>query len=319
MKRKFTFGLRYIKKGMISKLNEIIESIMKKNFKFNTDVKILVITDDSTKRLGTTFFNSLKELGWDSELNIMSDRKKSGEEPTPEIAKNILKYKIVFCLTRHSLTHTVARKKANEKGISFITMPGITEDMFINGAINANYEKVEEKTLKMSEKLTNHTKIIIKTKDNKLTIPIGDRISLSSTGVFHKLGDSGNLPSGEAYVAPLEYQANGDIEINGSISGIGLLNSPIKLTIEKGRLIAATGVKGDELLKILGDGEGRILAEFGIGTNFAARITGNILEDEKANNTIHIAFGSNHTFGGVVKTDVHIDCVTQSPQLEWIV
>ncbi|REJ11588.1 MAG: aminopeptidase, partial [Bacillaceae bacterium] len=70
------------------------------------------------------------------------------------------------------------------------------------------------------------------------------------------------------------------------------------------------------LLKLLGEGDGRMLAELGIGTNYAARITGNILEDEKAYNTIHVAFGSNHTFGGTIKADVHIDCVTKNPTIE---
>ena len=101
------------------------------------------------------------------------------------------------------------------------------------------------------------------------------------------------------------------------MSGIGLLDEPVLLTIKKGRLVAANGEKGEQLLGLLGEGDGRFLAELGIGTNHAARIIGNILEDEKAYNTIHVAFGSNHTFGGTIKTNVHIDCVTKDPLVEW--
>lgn len=64
---------------------------------------------------------------------------------------------------------------------------------------------------------------------------------------------------------------------------------------------------------MLGTGDGRNVAEFGVGTNDKARITGNVLEDEKVYGTIHIAFGSNNTFGGVVAAGVHIDCVVKSP------
>lgn len=64
---------------------------------------------------------------------------------------------------------------------------------------------------------------------------------------------------------------------------------------------------------LLGEGNGRLLAEFGIGTNPSARVIGNILEDEKAYGTIHVAFGSNNTFGGTIEAGVHLDCVTLKP------
>ncbi|MBM7599122.1 leucyl aminopeptidase (aminopeptidase T) [Virgibacillus halotolerans] len=302
----------------MSQIKEIVKSIMDKNFSFDTDVAVLVITDRSTEKLGTDFYRTLNELGWKTELKVMIDRKKSGEEPDGEIASAMTKYPLVFCLTKHSLTHTVARREANQHGVSVITMPGITEDMFLNGAINADYSIVETATLEMTTKLSNHEKVMIKTGDDlELVIPIGNREGIPSTGVFEKQGDSGNLPSGEAYIAPIEYKAEGKIEINGSIAGIGLVNTPVVLEIQSGRLISATGKQGEQLLSILGPDDGRILAELGIGTNYAARITGNILEDEKAHDTIHVAFGSNHTFGGVVKTNVHIDCVTKSPEIYW--
>lgn len=302
----------------MSTIKEIVQKLMKTNFKFDTDVRVLVVTDMSTRQLGSDFHQALHELGWDAYINVMEDRTKSGEEPDALIAAEMLKYGIVFCLTKHSLTHTVARRQASEQGISVITMPGINEDIFFNGAINADYRIVEEETSNVAEQLTAHEQVLLQTGDHlQLTIPLGERTGIASTGVFNVQGNSGNLPSGEAYIAPIEYLANGQIEINGSIAGIGLVHEPIILTITDGRLVDATGAQGQQLLSILGDGDGRILAELGIGTNYAARLTGNILEDEKAKGTVHIAFGSNHTFGGNIKTNVHIDCVTKSPIIHW--
>ncbi|AOV08728.1 hypothetical protein BI350_15055 [Sporosarcina ureilytica] len=99
----------------------------------------------------------------------------------------------------------------------------------------------------------------------------------------------------------------GLIQITGSIADIGLIHEPMLLTIQKGRLIDATTEKGKELMHVLGREDGRLVCELGIGTNHAARLTGNILEDEKAYETVNIAFGSNHTFGGHIQTNVHID------------
>ena len=291
---------------------------MVNNFSVDKTISILVLTDVSTEKLSSKFGNALEKDGWQVSMHVMADRAKSGEEPPEATAEEMLNYELVFCLTKHSLTHTVARKSANEKVISVITMPSITEDMFLNGAMAADYSIVERETNEMTAKLTAAEKVIIRTGDeHELSIPIGGRDGVPSTGVFREKGASGNLPSGEAYIAPLEGEAEGSIEINGTISAIGLLEEPVILTIEKGRLMTASGKNGEKLLRILGDGDGRLLCEFGIGTNHAARLTGIILEDEKAYNTIHVAFGSNHTFGGTINTNVHIDCVTKDPVVDW--
>ncbi|QBQ07142.1 aminopeptidase [Sporosarcina pasteurii] len=290
---------------------------MVNNFSVDKTVNILVVADVSTEKLGRKFGDALAQNGWRVSTHIMEDRAKSGEEPPAETAGEMLNYDLVFCLTKHSLTHTVARKSANAKGISVITMPGITEDMFLNGAMAADYSIVEKETHKMTAKLTEAKEITVHTGGrHELIIPVEGRDGVPSTGVFRTKAASGNLPSGEAYIAPVEGAAEGTIEINGSIAGIGLLEEPVMLTIENGRLVTASGKDGEKLLGLLGEGDGRFLCELGIGTNHAARLTGNILEDEKAYNTIHVAFGSNHTFGGMIKTNVHIDCVTKNPLVE---
>lgn len=295
-----------------------VKNLMINNFSLDRKSAVLVLTDRSTMPLGIKFADSLKKDEWNIEVHIMEDRTKSGEEPPQQTANLMLNFDIVFCLTKHSLTHTVARKRANEKGISVITMPGITEDMFLNGAMSADYSVVEKETMEMTAQLTNAKALTVLTGDGlKLKIEMAGRDGVPSTGVFKEKGASGNLPSGEAYIAPLEGTSEGEIEINGSIAGIGLVTEPVKLTIKEGRLVAASGAQGRKLLDLLGDGDGRLLCELGIGTNHAARIIGNILEDEKAYNTVHIAFGSNHTFGGTIKTNVHIDCVTRNPELVW--
>ncbi|MDQ3940934.1 MAG: aminopeptidase, partial [Actinomycetota bacterium] len=52
------------------------------------------------------------------------------------------------------------------------------------------------------------------------------------------------------------------------------------------------------------------------GTNDAARLVGNTLEDEKILGTIHIAFGDNHSFGGVIRVSSHHDGIVLSPTVE---
>ena len=57
------------------------------------------------------------------------------------------------------------------------------------------------------------------------------------------------------------------------------------------------------------------LGELGIGTNEKAILNGIILEDEKVYGTVHIAFGTNTSFGGTNKADCHMDGIILKPTL----
>lgn len=300
----------------MQQMNQIVEGLLANNFNFDQQSRFYVLTDDTTQVLGKAFAEGLRANGYDTTVEVMADRAKNGEEPPENIAQKWYDYTAVFCLTKYSLTHTVARKEANKRGVSVITMPGITEDIFFNGAMMADYSKVEQETLVRATQLSEASSVIIRTGGQyELTLPIAGREGLPSTGVFKTKAASGNLPSGEAYIAPLEGQATGEILITGSIASLGLVDEPVLLTIREGLLVEATGAQGKALLTILGEGAGRNVAELGIGTNYKARIIGTILEDEKAYDTVHVAFGSNHTFGGTVNAGVHIDCVTKNPEI----
>jgi leucyl aminopeptidase (aminopeptidase T) len=59
--------------------------------------------------------------------------------------------------------------------------------------------------------------------------------------------------------------------------------------------------------------DGTNVAELGIGTNEKAKLTGNILEDEKILGTCHVAFGASAAIGGRIQVPVHLDCVVLKP------
>ncbi|CAH1212757.1 MULTISPECIES: aminopeptidase [Paenibacillus] len=276
---------------------------------------LAVVADDAKRELAESIYEAGKELGAEAMLLVMKERSRSGEEPPAPIAEAMARADVAVCVTRHSVTHTQARKNAAAAGTRVATMPGMTEDMFLNGAITAEYTQVKALTERVTDMLTAGKEVRIEKEGRSLSFSIHGRNGVPSTGMYLNPGESGNLPSGEAYIAPVEGQGEGRIIVDGSIAGIGALPEPIELTIEGGRLIAATGENGEKLLSVLGDGDGRYLGEFGIGTNNKARITGVVLEDEKVYGTIHIAFGSNNTFGGTVAAGVHIDAVVQKPDV----
>ncbi len=276
---------------------------------------LVVVTDDSRKELAEALYEGGKRLGAESMLVVMQERSRSGEEPPASVALAMMNASVVVCITRYSLTHTAARKQAAGAGARVATMPGITEDMFTHGAITADYAEVKKLTERVTGLLTDASTVRIEKDGYELTFSIENREGVPSTGLYLNPGESGNLPSGEAYIAPLEGTASGQLLADGSVAGLGALEQPLLLTVEHGRLVAAEGGLGAELLNMLGDDQGRMLGEFGIGTNDKARITGVVLEDEKVYGTIHVAFGSNNTFGGTIAAGVHIDIVVKQPDV----
>ncbi|WP_342546963.1 aminopeptidase [Paenibacillus sp. FSL P2-0089] len=276
---------------------------------------LAVVADDDKRDLAESVYEAGKRLGAESMLLVMQARSRSGEEPPAPVAEAMAKADVAVCITTHSMTHTAARKQAAAAGTRVATMPGITDDMFSHGAITADYGQVKALTEQVAALLSAGSRVRVEKEGMVLSFSIDGRDGILSTGLYLNPGESGNLPSGEAYIAPLEGTATGQIKVDGSVAGIGALDGPMVLTVEDGRLIHAGGEHGGKLLDMLGDGDGRLLGEFGIGTNNKARITGVVLEDEKVYGTIHVAFGSNNTFGGVVAAGVHIDAVVMKPDV----
>ncbi len=194
-------------------------------------------------------------------------------------------------------------------------MPGISEEMFNEGAITADYKSVEELTLKFTQLLTASKTAKIVKDGYVLEMSLLDRKGVPSTGIYKNPGESGNLPSGEAYIAPVEGTANGEMIIDGSMVGVGKLNSPLYVKIEDGVLKELTGEDAHKLQILFDNTENGTVAELGIGTNTKARLTGIILEDEKIYGTIHIAFGTNTSFGGINKAACHLDGIILKPTL----
>jgi leucyl aminopeptidase (aminopeptidase T) len=106
--------------------------------------------------------------------------------------------------------------------------------------------------------------------------------------------------------------------VASSIARLGLTTEqPARLTVSDGRLAAAEGRLGPELLAQLNrHGElGTNVAELGVGTNDRARLTGFVLEDEKMLGTVHVAFGGSAGIGGTVSVPIHLDVVVLDASL----
>ena len=241
-----------------------------------------------------------------------------GSEPPAEVAAAILRADACLAATDTSLSHTRARLAGTAQGGRFASLPTVTEDIF-RRAIPIDYAAMTRRGAAIAELITRADSVrITSPRGTDATLSVRGREGRNDDGDLRAPGAFGNLPAGEAYVAPVEVEGDGVLVFDGSIAGYGLLDEPVEVRIEGGRLVSASGRAGwwlEETLDAGGPG-GRCVAELGIGTNPAAALGGVVLEDEKIMGTAHVAFGSSAGIGGTVQAAVHVDSIMLEPTIE---
>lgn len=218
--------------------------------------------------------------------------------------------------------------------------PSVTRDMFLR-TVPVDYRVMKRDCKAVARVLDAATRVRITTaKGMDLTIGLKGRRSHLDDGDFSKPGSGGNLPAGEVFVSPALGSSSGRIVFDGSIStdkGAIVIERPIVAEVENGfvrkitgggeaerfrKAVEAGAVRAREFVR---DGKlprgkldtyvrnSRNLGELGIGMNRAARIVGNVLEDEKVFRTCHIAVGSNYDDDAPAL--IHYDGIINGPTI----
>ncbi|UCG45855.1 MAG: hypothetical protein JSV58_03560 [Candidatus Bathyarchaeota archaeon] len=216
-----------------------------------------------------------------------------------------------------------------EVPISWAHSPQITLDMAINGPLQCDYRRLATEAEQMMQKLKNVKKLHITApggSDIEIVLPESVKFEtdciIVPPNIYNKPGKFGNLPVGEVWAEkgqfievqdnqsgkkitqhyPVKLIANGtwvcDVCIGGYNERIAP-EKPITVELEDGVI---TNFHCDDpgpapvFEKMLATqhryGLPTILEEVGIGLNERARLTGNMLEDEKLRGTCHIAPGN---------------------------
>lgn len=220
-----------------------------------------------------------------------------------------------IALTQRGFTHTAARRAACEAGARGLTMPNATHELLHSGAVLADYEAIANASVALANHLTGSSSCAVRSSlGTELEFDVTDGIWFAERGICDRPGDFGNLPGGEVSIAPVN--AQGVLVVDGSINPLGLLDSPLRLTIEDRQVVDIAGERASELEEFLSSfGPGAFnVAEIALGTNPGADVTGITVKDEKALGTIHVGFGNNSNMGGYsraskINVPVHIDAV----------
>ena len=278
--------------------------------------EVLVICNPVTEEIGALMRIEAEGDGAFATLAVISELESNGAEPPTPVAAAMLASHVVIAPTIQSLSHTYARRAANQAGARIATLPGVTEDMLAR-LMNADMAELRRRGAALAALLRGGQEARITCRHGSdLRIGLEDRVPIADAGVLDAPGAFGNLPCGEAFIAPSG--GEGTLVVDGSIAAVGEVETPVELTVRDGHLTDATGPEGASLMELLtkhGE-DGTNIAELGIGTNEEATLTGNILEDEKILGTAHVAFGASAAIGGKVQVPIHLDCVVLEPSIE---
>ncbi len=296
-------------------LNKAVAAVVRECLGVRPNEEVLIVCNPATVRLGEAMWAEADEIGAEAVLTVMSERASHAGEPPRAIADAMVAADVLLAPTVQSLSHTAARKRASESGTRTATLPGATEEMLAR-VMSDDMANLRRRGSRVAEILDRGTEARI-TCDHGSDLRLGlqGRVAIPDAGELTHEGAFGNLPCGEGFISPAT--ADGTLIVDGSIAGVGLVDKPVRLTVENGHLVDASGPEGAQLMELLTahGPDGTNVAELGIGTNEKAILTGNILEDEKIIGTAHVAFGASAAIGGNVQVPVHLDVVSMRPEV----
>jgi leucyl aminopeptidase (aminopeptidase T) len=276
----------------------------------DSDSRFLVVANPELAAIATRLAVEARARSDHVAVQEFPATRRDGDEPPTAVAAAMRASTVMALVTSYSLSHTLARAEATSAGARIASLPGITSEIFAR-TIPVDYDLLQKVGRALASRLTDAEVCRVSAPGGtQVELSLRGRQGISDDGDLREPGAWGNLPAGEAFISPLENEATGTLVFDGSLAGWGLLPEPLKVELERGRLVTASGSPAAKwLLETLDAGgtNGRTIAELGIGTNPNATITGTILEDEKVEGTVHVAFGTNTSIGGANQASVHID------------
>ena len=281
----------------MNKLLRASEKAIKQSLRLRRGERFLLITDKEKMEIAEALAFWAKKAGAETTTYLMTETLRPIIEPTQlfkEIAKKATAIAYMLDARIEEKPFRGYMVKVGMERSRICMMPGLTRDM-MERLVNVDFKEMDLFTKKVIKALKDADDILVEN-------PNGTRIEFSTkgrkwandNGDISRKGKHGNLPAGECYTAPVEDTFTGKLVIS-------LIDDKLghgEMKFERGRLVNYSGKGIEAIIKNIGEDEtGRIIGEFGIGTNRRACITPNMLEAEKAFGTAHFAIGDSYGLG----------------------
>jgi leucyl aminopeptidase (aminopeptidase T) len=285
--------------------------------------RVAVIAEPDTLPVALHVVDVIRHRTPHLRLDVIPPLAMHGVPPPAHVGDTFAWADVLFGLTRSSMAHTAERKRATDGGARYLSLPDYSLEQLAAPSLAFDFGSAGPVADRLKRTLDRGREVRVTAETGTdVRFSIAGRTANATPGVCWEPGSLGSPPDAETHVAPVEGTAEGVVVVDGSIPcrEIGLLAAPVRLTVRAGAIAVAAGPAGailDGLLDRVGRPEARLLAEFGIGLNPKAELTGRMLDDEGCAGTIHFGFGSNATIGGRTSVPFHLDFVVRRPSV-WV-
>jgi leucyl aminopeptidase (aminopeptidase T) len=290
------------------KLHLAAEKAVTQSLKLKPGESFLLVTDRPKLEIAEALAHYAKAAGAETTTYLMTETLRPIQEPTRLFKELAARARAIAYMLDARIEEKPFRGYMVSMGMKhsrICMMPGITRDM-MERLVAIDFTAMEAFTRKVIQALQGADDVLIENPEGtRIAFSVKGRPWQADVGDIGRKGRHGNLPAGECYTAPVEATFTGRLVISliDDKLGYGVLD------FEKGTLVRASGEGIEAVLANIGTDEtGRIIGEFGVGTNRGARICPNMLEAEKAFGTVHFAIGDSYGIG-LNKSKHHYDAL----------
>ncbi len=286
--------------------------------------EVVMVSDPERRPIAEALMESVAEAGGLPVLALMPPREIDNQEPTAPVAAAMARADVVIMPVTLALSHTRAVREAIGQGTRVLSMTAFTERQMREGGLFTDFQARRPLCDALAHRMTRADRI-------RVTNPAGTDLSFSVEG---RRGNSHccllagpgftAVPNIEANLSPVEGTSEGILVADGSIPyyGVGVLEEPVRFEISGGFVRSIRGGSQalylDELLAAQEDRYVYNVAQFAVGLNPACtEFTGEMLNDEGVNGTIHIGIGTSSNLGGEIQAKTHFDAIIRDPSV-WL-
>ncbi len=286
--------------------------------------RVVIVTDQERVGIAEAVSTEAAAVGGSVEVVVSPSRSIDNEEPIAAVSAAMAGADVIFLVVTHSLAHTRATREAIARGARVVSMSAFTERQMREGGLFADFRARKPLCDRLAAALT-------ESEQARVTNPAGSDLSFSLSGragnshacIVEGAGFTA-VPNIEANTSPMEGTTQGRLVVDGSIPyfGVGVIEEPVVFDIADGVVRSIEG--GDqatllrELLARQDDPAVYNIAQFAIGLNpLCTDFTGEMLNDEGVNGTIHIGIGTSANLGGQVQAKTHFDAIIRRPSV-WL-
>jgi leucyl aminopeptidase (aminopeptidase T) len=289
-----------------------------------TGERVLLLTDEGSDREVVALLSEgIERRGATAATASMPTPKMPGAEPPQVVSAMMLEAGAVIELTSVFVGSSMARRRATEHGVRYVTMPAIRLETFRDdGPLAVDFDAIRPDAERVGAAWTGAQTFRLSTAaGTDLTGSVEGRAGRVLDGLARTPGAYSAPPDIEAGTAPVEGTTSGVAVIDGDLlfMGEGPLRYPVVIEVSDGLVVWIDGPEAHRLTDMMArcnDDQMNNLAEVSMALNPWGQVCSVPMETESARGTAHIALGNSIAYGGIVNAAAHLDCVMRDATLE---